>query len=40
MAVGTPGLGVKKRIDAGKRLIQQRDQAVAEDHAGFLSAQV
>lgn len=38
MPVGTLGLAVKKGVDARKCLIQQRDQAVAEDHAGFLGA--
>ena len=36
--IGTLGLAVKKGVDARKCLIQQRDQAVAEDHAGFLGA--
>ena len=40
MPVGTLGLAVKKGVDAGKCLIQQGDQAVAEDHAGFLGAQI
>ena len=40
MPVGTLGLAVKKGVDARKCLIQQRDQAVAEDHAGFLGAQI
>ena len=40
MPVGPLGLAVKKHIDAGEGLVQQGDQAVAEDHAGFLGAQV
>ena len=40
MPVGTLGLAVKKGVDTGECLIQQGDQAVAEDHAGFLGAQV
>ena len=40
MPIGTFGLGVKKCVDTRKCLVQQRDQTVAEGHAGFLGAQV
>ena len=40
MSVGALGLGIKKRVDAGKCLVRQGDPAVAEDHAGFLGAQI
>ena len=40
MPIRPLGLDVKKCVDAGEGLIQQGDQTVAEDHAGFLGAQV
>ena len=36
MPVWLPLLGAKKRVDAGEGLIQQRDQAVAEDRPGII----
>lgn len=36
MPVWLPWLGAKKRVDAGEGLIQQRDQAVAEDRPGII----